>query len=199
MNLKKTGKLNVSGKEYSWLIDLENDISFYQITINLVNQPGRTLMAWQAVSQGVQKEDIENIIKQGIEAGWNSEDDETQVPFRLEDGRQGSIEENVEDIDEQPRNYWQPRVMHHRSKDDEDFFAIHEVYFTAGGDIDGYTQSALSPKEKSVQSLKTRLIDILDQNEDGIALGDAGYVYYKEEIELWLKHIQDPVIEYDEG
>ncbi len=198
MNLAKTGKLNISGNEYAWLIDIEDDISFYQITINLVNQPERTLMARQLVSQGVQKDDIENIIKQGIEAGWNPEDNKIQVPFEL-DNQQGSVEYNIEDIDEQPRSYWQPRVMHHKSKDNEEYFAIHEVYFTEDGDIDGYTENALSPKEKSVQSLKTRLSTILDQSEGEITLGDAGYGYDEEDIELWLKHIQDPVIEYGEN
>ena len=96
-------------------------------------------------------------------------------------------------------SYWQPRVMRHVRDTGEEEFAIHEVYFTAQGDITGYTDDALSMREPTVEKLREKIVQLLQESPDGEVIGDLSYTYHEDDIQLWLSHIDDPVIDYANG
>lgn len=86
--------------------------------------------------------------------------------------------------------------MRHLKETGDEEFAIHEVYFDDLDKVVTYTEAALSPREISVETLKVCLLELLAQSEDGVALGDLGYVYSREDIQLWLEHIETPPIDH---
>ena len=99
-------------------------------------------------------------------------------------------------MSEPKSTYWRPRVMMHGHPNKESEYAIHEVYFTGEGDIRGWTENALSDRYKSVIELENRLKSYLVSEKEHFVCGDKEYTYHKNDIELWLKHINDGVIEY---
>ena len=60
-------------------------------------------------------------------------------------------------------SYWQPRIMRHVQSTDEEEFAIHEVFFTAEGHINGYTEDAVSMREPTVERLHERIFELLEE------------------------------------
>ena len=53
--------------------------------------------------------------------------------------------------------YWQYRVMAHEEDNGEVYFKIHEVYFKANGNIDGYSERGASIGGETIESLKDML------------------------------------------
>ncbi len=93
-------------------------------------------------------------------------------------------------------SYWEARVMRHAKQGGPDEFAIHEVYFSENDEIVTWTEDTLSPREDSVQGLRETLEWFLAQPNEHIECGDLHYSYAKEDIENWLSHIDQPVIDY---
>lgn len=94
-------------------------------------------------------------------------------------------------------DYWQPRVMRHIKKNGDEEYAVHEVYFHRSGRVIGWTSDALSMRISSVKKLQEELVRLLERGkEEEIILGDRGYKYDKEDIRVWLDHIDQPVIDY---
>ena len=97
---------------------------------------------------------------------------------------------------DEENTYWRPQVMRHSAPKVE--YAIHEVYFFKNGTVAGYTGDALSNRYESIFALKEALEELKNSGENNIKCGDLGYDYTNFDIELWLKHISDPFIEYVE-
>lgn len=93
-------------------------------------------------------------------------------------------------------SYWEARVMRHSKQEGADEFAIHEVYFSENDEIVTWTEEALSPRENSVEALRETLERFLTQPNEEIECGDLHYSYAKEDIEYWLRRIDQPVIDY---
>jgi exonuclease III len=98
----------------------------------------------------------------------------------------------------QIESYWRPQILRHLTDDASELFAIHDVYFSDFGQTWGETIDALSPKFTSVEALKQFLQDFLSSEIESIRCGDKNYEYFREDIELWLKHCDDPVLDYEE-
>ena len=95
--------------------------------------------------------------------------------------------------------FWQPRVMKHRMPLGGEQFAVHEVYFDGrDGHIKFYSKDAMSPRETSVDRLKSKLLELLDHDEDEFAPGDLGFMHHKDDIRFWLEFIDFPPFVYDD-
>jgi hypothetical protein len=95
-------------------------------------------------------------------------------------------------------SYWEPRVMRHHTAEGGQEYAIHEVYFDNGGNVNGYTTDALSPREPSIERLRATLVRLLDQGAEEITCGDLGYTYDRGAVEDWLTSLDDPSLDYKE-
>lgn len=100
------------------------------------------------------------------------------------------------DMSNKPESYWRPQVLRHISFDGADAFAIHEVHFFDFGIEWGSTEDAVSSRHSSVEELKTALEEFIASGDESIRCGDLNYEYHREDVELWLKHISDPILEY---
>tara|TARA_R110002074_G_scaffold308931_1_gene479681 strand:- start:72 stop:281 length:210 start_codon:yes stop_codon:yes gene_type:complete len=56
---------------------------------------------------------------------------------------------------------WNHRVMKHKDGED-DFFQIHEVYYTEDGEVDGYTLNGASAGGNTLDELRSELQRMLD-------------------------------------
>lgn len=92
--------------------------------------------------------------------------------------------------------YWRPRVMRHPGGKEGDTYAIHEVYYDEADTVVTYTEDALTPKEKSVTDLKIYLLGCLAQENEEYVMGDSQYTYTKEDIEFWLRYIDESPINF---
>lgn len=99
-------------------------------------------------------------------------------------------------MDELEDIYWRPQVMRHSG--DREVYAIHEVYFYRGGGVAGYTTDSLSDRYPTIVNLKSELESFLKSELESIQCGDQNYTYDKADVEFWLKHINDPVLEYED-
>lgn len=95
-----------------------------------------------------------------------------------------------------PESYWRPQVLRHSTSEEVEEFAIHEVHFSDFGNEWGLTEDAVSSRYPSVKELQVALEEFIVSDSQSIRCGDLNYKYYREDIDLWLKHISDPVIEY---
>jgi len=99
-----------------------------------------------------------------------------------------------------PAPYFQPRVMRHLTQEGSVEYAIHDVYFTSDGSIEGYTLHARSPRKATVGDLKRWVDDAFAQGAP-VVCGDLGYTHLPEHFAHWLEHIDEPPIDYcdDDG
>ena len=56
---------------------------------------------------------------------------------------------------------WNHRVMKHKDGED-DFFQIHEVYYTEDGEVDGYTLNGVAAGGNTLDELRSELQRMLD-------------------------------------
>jgi hypothetical protein len=56
---------------------------------------------------------------------------------------------------------WNHRVMKHKDGED-DFFQIHEVYYTEDGEVDGYTLNGAAAGGNTLDELRSELQRMLD-------------------------------------
>jgi hypothetical protein len=87
--------------------------------------------------------------------------------------------------------------MRHRVVDGRDEYAIHDVYFDARGAVQGYTSAARSNRFSSVAELKQWILTMLPTADNGITCGDLAQTHSAEHLSHWLKHVDDPVIDYE--
>jgi len=97
-------------------------------------------------------------------------------------------------VSDKPEFYWRPQVLRHINARSEEF-AIHEVYFSDFGNECGLTADAVSSRYTSVKKLKVALEEFIVSNLESIHCGDLNYEYFREDVNLWLKHINDPVLD----
>jgi hypothetical protein len=95
--------------------------------------------------------------------------------------------------------YWRPQVMRHAGSNGRVEYALHDVYFAGDGSIISYTVAARSVRRRSVAELEAWVRENLDRAREGIVCGDLGYVHSDEDLALWLHHIHDPPIHYENG
>jgi len=95
-----------------------------------------------------------------------------------------------------PESYWRPQVLRHTTSEVAEEFAVHEVHFSDYGNEWGPTADAVSSRYSSVKELKAALEKFISSDAKLMRCGDSNYEYFREDIELWLKHIADPVLEY---
>jgi hypothetical protein len=93
-------------------------------------------------------------------------------------------------------SYWHPQVMRHRGPGGSYEYAMHDVYFDSKGRVEGYTREARSPRFPSPQELRTWILDNLTAAEQGIVCGDLGYKHYDYDLVLWLRHVDQPPLDY---
>src|SRR4051812_16987433 len=84
------------------------------------------------------------------------------------------------------------RVVRHRLETGDEEFAIHEVYFSADGQVQGYTEDALSPHVSSLTELKAVLQSLLELPGEEVLTGDLNYAYEKVAIEEMLGSTEHP-------
>src|SRR5262245_45167317 len=94
--------------------------------------------------------------------------------------------------------FWRPQVMRHSLPGGENEYAIHEVYFAKDGVVHSYTEDALSPRMASVDELDAWIRSVLPEAESGVTCGELGHTYDAEDLTLWLEHVRDQPIDYDE-
>jgi hypothetical protein len=92
--------------------------------------------------------------------------------------------------------YWQPRVMRHGLAPETTEYAVHEVYFNDEHRAVTWTKDAVSPHMPSPAVLKKWISDQLAAPDDGVVCGDRGYTHHHGDFELWLKHVNEPPLEY---
>ena len=97
----------------------------------------------------------------------------------------------------QPESFWRPQILKHTLTSGEVEYAIHEVYYTDFGNKKGYTIDALSNRFPSVEQLKNSLHEYIVSTESVFICGDKKNKYTREDIELWLCHIDDPIINFE--
>lgn len=95
-----------------------------------------------------------------------------------------------------PESYWRPQVLRHTVSEQAFEYAIHEVHFSEYGKEWGLTEDAVSSRYSSVEELKADLEKFISSGAKSMRCGDLNYEYFKEDIELWLKHISDPILEF---
>ncbi|WP_437997638.1 hypothetical protein WMF26_44105 [Sorangium sp. So ce185] len=93
--------------------------------------------------------------------------------------------------------YYQPRVMRHARSDGTVEYAVHDVYFSLYGDVEGYTKHARSPRMPSVAALQRWLEETLPMAATGVLCGDLGYVHYAPQLAQWLRHVQEEPLDYE--
>ncbi|WP_437607672.1 hypothetical protein WMF20_43375 [Sorangium sp. So ce834] len=93
--------------------------------------------------------------------------------------------------------YYQPRVMRHARSDGTVEYAVHDVYFSLYGDVEGYTKHARSPRMPSVAALQTWLEETLPMAATGVVCGDLGYTHYAPQLAQWLRHVQEEPLDYE--
>lgn len=93
--------------------------------------------------------------------------------------------------------YYQPRVMRHVRSDGTVEYAIHDVYFSLYGDVEGYTEHARSPRMPSVGALQEWLEETLPAAATGVVCGDLGDMHYASHLARWLRHVQEEPLEYE--
>ena len=87
--------------------------------------------------------------------------------------------------------------MRHRVADGRHEYAIHDVYFDAHGAVEGYTSAARSNRFGSVAELRQWILTTLGSPDNGVTCGDLRDRHSAEHLSHWLKHIDDPVIDYE--
>jgi len=108
-------------------------------------------------------------------------------------GKQG--DPLAEDGGPDASGYVQPRIMRHLHADGAVEFAIHDVYFTSNGSIDGYTAAARSPRTSTVNDLKAWVHNAAARGVP-VVCGDLGYIHRAEHFTSWLKHVDEPPLDY---
>ncbi len=93
--------------------------------------------------------------------------------------------------------YFEPRIMRHRVDEGRCEYAIHDVFFDADGNIATYTSAARSNRFSTVAELKTWILEMLSKAENAITCGDLGYSHSVDHLSHWLKHVDDPVLDYE--
>ncbi len=88
--------------------------------------------------------------------------------------------------------------MRHVGSDGRVEYAFHDVYFAGDGLVITYTIAARSVRMGSIADLGNWVRENLDRARDGIVCGDLGYVHSDEDLALWLDHIHDPPIQYQD-
>jgi hypothetical protein len=88
--------------------------------------------------------------------------------------------------------------MRHRGAGGSAEYAMHDVYFEREKGVVGYTREARSPRLPSAAKLKAWIEEQLGSGRDTVVCGDLGCEYAREDLELWLRHAEDPPLEYDD-
>jgi exonuclease III len=102
----------------------------------------------------------------------------------------------TKNLNDKPESYWRPQILRHTVSKVAEEFAVHEVYFSDFGNKWELTEDAVSSRYRSVKELKAGLEKFISSGAKSMRCGDSNYEYFREDIELWLKHIDDPVLEY---
>ncbi len=95
-----------------------------------------------------------------------------------------------------PETYWRPQILRHKRNDGSEEYAVHEAFYGDYGKTWGPTESAVSNRFASVQTLRASLEQFLESGVESMICGDRGYRYYCEDVELWMRHIEDPVLDF---
>jgi hypothetical protein len=93
--------------------------------------------------------------------------------------------------------FWRPQVMRHRRRDGSVEFAMHDVYFNENGEVSGYTVQARSPRFPTVEGLQSWL-EVKIEDGAGVVCGDLGSEHSSDDFELWLNHVTEEPIAYEE-
>ncbi|XXX79550.1 hypothetical protein WMF30_12340 [Sorangium sp. So ce134] len=93
--------------------------------------------------------------------------------------------------------YYEPRVMRHARSDGTVEYAVHDVYFSLYGDVEGYTKHARSPRMPSVAALQGWLEETLPMAAAGVVCGDLGHVHYAHHLARWLRHVQEEPLDFE--
>jgi len=84
--------------------------------------------------------------------------------------------------------------MRHQRSDGSTEYAIHDVYFASDGSIEGWTETARSPRSPTLQDLKAWVSDAAARRVP-IVCGDLGQTHLPEHFMHWLRHIDEPPID----
>jgi hypothetical protein len=95
--------------------------------------------------------------------------------------------------------YWAPRVMRHCTPDGAVAYAIHDVYFDRADRPVSWTEAARSPRFDSPASLRSWIEVQLAAPDHGVQCGDLGYEHRHDSFEQWLKHLDEPPLDYSIG
>jgi hypothetical protein len=101
-----------------------------------------------------------------------------------------------ESMDTKLESYWRPQVLRHITKGETEEFAVHEVHYFDFGNNWGPSTDAVSSRFPTVDELRESLQSFLASSSESMRCGDKKYEYFREDIELWLEHISDPVQDY---
>jgi len=88
-------------------------------------------------------------------------------------------------------------VMRHRREGHLEY-AIHDVYFEGANRVSGYTEQARSPRFATTEELKAWIVATLKDESGFVVCGDLGYEHSHTDLELWLVHIDDPPIDWED-
>jgi hypothetical protein len=90
-----------------------------------------------------------------------------------------------------------PRVMRHRLPNGEFEYSIHDVYCSTDGRVVTYTEDALSVRTLALDALESALEAWKNLPGGQFVSGDLGYAYSKEDLEDWIRCLEEPVLDYE--
>jgi hypothetical protein len=86
--------------------------------------------------------------------------------------------------------------MRHRVAGGVTEYAIHDVYFDHEDRPTSWTAQARSPRLGSPAALKGWIAAQLAAPDQGVVCGDLGYEHHHADFQLWLTHLDEPVLDY---
>lgn len=93
-----------------------------------------------------------------------------------------------------------PPSFRQRNQSGGETYAMHEVFFADDGTEIGYTIEAVSPCYPNLTQLRHSLRELHAQlgTEAAIPSGDRELLHSREDVALWLNHLDEPVRDVEE-